>query len=387
MDAAAGGLPDYETIVAAAAPAADAVAAESDLCGIYYTAGTTSKSKGVMLSHRNLLSNAINAIAGLGFTDRSIYLHSAPMFHLADGTSTFAVTWMGGAHAFVPRFDAHDCLTTIERERVSDAQFVPTMIKGLIDACEQRAYDLSSLRQILYGASPIPDPHLRRAIELLPGCRFVHGYGMTETSSIGTLLDPRYTTLAGPEAARRRSCGQAGLLVEVRVVDEQDRELPAGGIGEVVMRGPNVMMGYWNKPAETAAALRDGWMHSGDLGYLDEDGFLFLVDRLKDMIKTGGENVFSVEVEGVIAQLPEVAECAVIGIPDDTWGETVHAVVVPRPGRRLDAAAVIAHCRGQLAGYKCPKTVEIRAEPLPLSGTGKILKRSLREPYLRGEQK
>ncbi|MEC9345409.1 MAG: long-chain fatty acid--CoA ligase [Pseudomonadota bacterium] len=381
-DPAPAGWLAYEDLVAAGRAVADADVAEDQLCGIYYTAGTTSRSKGVMLSHRNLCSNAINAVDGLRFTDRSIYLHSAPMFHLADGTSTFAVTWTGGAHTFVPRFDAHDCLTTIETVGVTNAQFVPTMIKGLIDACETGKYRPASLRQILYGASPIPDAHLKRAVELLPGVTFVHGYGMTETSSIATLLDPRYTTLEGPEAARRGSCGQAGLLVDVRVVGEDGAELPRGEVGEVVMRGPNIMMGYWNKPAETAQALRDGWMHSGDLGRMDEEGFLFLVDRLKDMIKTGGENVFSVEVEGAIAAMPEISECAVIGIPDDTWGESVHAVVVPRAGASVTEAAVIAHCRSLLTHYKCPKSVEIRTTPLPLSGTGKILKRTLRDDWV-----
>lgn len=368
----------YEHLIAETAPLPDAGMGGDDLAGLYYTAGTTSRSKGVMLTHDNVMSNAINAIAGMQFTDDSIYLHSAPMFHLADGTSTFGVTLMAGAHAYVPRFDAAQCLAAIERHGVTNAQFVPTMIKMLLDHPDVRTRDLSSLRMILYGASPIEDETLRRALTWLPNCQFVHGYGMTEVASIATLLPGKYATLTGPHAAKRRSCGQVGVLSELRVVGPDDQPLPPGEVGEIVMRGPNVMKGYWNRPEETAEALRGGWMHSGDLGYLDAQGFLYTAGRLKDMIKTGGENVFAVEVENVIAEFPGVQECAVIGLPDAQWGETVHAIVVPKPGADLDSTALIAFCRDRMATYKCPRSVELRTEPLPLSAAGKILKRLLR---------
>lgn len=377
-------LVPYEDLAASAEPVADAERGGEDLAGLYYTAGTTSASKGVMLSHDNLCANAINALASLQFTQDSIYLHSAPMFHLADGTSTFAVTMMGGAHAYVPRFDSAACLERIETCGVTHAQFVPTMIKMLLDHPDARTRDLSSLRKVLYGASPIEDETLRRALSLLPNARFVHGYGMTEVSSIATMLPGKYAVTEGPHAAKRRSCGQAGLLCEVEVRREDGSRAAAGEVGEIAIRGPNVMKGYWNRPQETAEALRAGWMHSGDLGWLDEDGFLFLAGRLKDMIKTGGENVFAIEVENVIAEIPGVAECAVIGAPDPQWGETVLALIVPRAGAEVDGQAVIAFCRERLAPYKCPRRVEIRTEPLPLSSAGKILKRQLRAPYWEG---
>lgn len=372
---------DYEALVDAAEPVEDARVSGSVIAGLYYTAGTTSRSKGVILTHDNIVSNAINAVAGMQFTDDTIYMHSAPMFHLADGTSTFGVTMMGGAHTFVPRFDAADCLATIETCQVTNAQFVPTMIKMLLDHPDVRTRDLTSLRMILYGANPIEDETLRRAIEWLPNCGFVHGYGMTEVSSIATLLPAKYATLEGPNAARRRSCGQAGLLCEVKVVTEDGRDAAPLEVGEIVIRGPNVMAGYWNRPEETAAAVRDGWMHSGDLGYLDDSGFVYTAGRLKDMIKTGGENVFAVEVENTIAEHAGVKEVAVIGIPHPQWGEAVHAVVVPRPGQTVDGAQLIAFCRERMATYKCPRSVEVRQEPLPLSSAGKILKRLLRDPY------
>ena len=352
-------LVPYEALLAGAEPIADAERGGEDLAGLYYTAGTTSASKGVMLSHDNICANAINAMASLQFTEDSIYLHSAPMFHLADGTSTFAVTMMGGAHAYVPRFDPADCLERIETCRVTHAQFVPTMIKMLLDHPEAQRRDLSSLLKVLYGASPIEDETLRRALVLLPNAQFVHGYGMTEVASIATMLPGKYATTEGPYAAKRRSCGQAGLLCEVEVRRADGARAAPGEVGEIAIRGPNVMQGYWNRPEETAEALREGWMHSGDLGWLDEEGFLFLAGRLKDMIKTGGENVFAIEVENVIAEFPGVAECAVIGIPDPQWGETVLALVVPRPGAQV--------------------------EGLPLSSAGKILKRELRAPYWEGQ--
>ncbi|MDF2234793.1 AMP-binding protein [Albimonas sp. CAU 1670] len=378
-------LVPYEDLATGAEPMADLERGGEDLAGLYYTAGTTSASKGVMLSHDNICANAINAMASLQFTEESIYLHSAPMFHLADGTSTFAITMMGGAHAYVPRFDPAACLAQIEACGVTNAQFVPTMIKMLLDHPDAQTRDLSSLRNVLYGASPIEDETLRRALTLLPNARFVHGYGMTEVSSIATMLPGKYSVTEGPHAAKRRSCGQAGLLCEVEVRREDGSRADPGEVGEIAIRGPNVMQGYWNRPEETAAALREGWMHSGDLGWLDEEGFLFLAGRLKDMIKTGGENVFAIEVENVIAEVPGVAESAVIGIPHPQWGETVLAIVVPRAGATVEPQAVIDFCRARLAPYKCPREVQIRTEPLPLSSAGKILKRDLRAPYWEGQ--
>jgi long-chain acyl-CoA synthetase len=380
------GMRAYEDLLGAPR-LADAIGADEDLAGIFYTGGTTGKAKGVMLSHRNLVMNAANVVAAFGYDADSIYLHAGPMFHLADGASTLAVTLVGGTHVFLAAFDPAGFLAAVPRQKVTHGLLVPTMINMLVNHPGFSGFDLSSLRRITYGASPMPDAVLRRALEMLPHVRFGHAYGMTEAAPLVTALDPRYSTLEDPDAARRGSCGQAGQLVDVRIADLDDREVPRGTVGEVQVRGANVMLGYWNKPEETAQALRGGWYHSGDGGWMDEEGFVTIVDRLKDMIISGGENVYSAEVESAISALDGVAEVAVIGIPDDTWGEAVHAIVVPRAGRTLTADEVIAHCRGLIAHYKCPRSVAIRDEPMPLSGAGKILKSTLREPYWAGRAK
>ncbi|MFV8052876.1 acyl-CoA synthetase [Mycobacterium sp. 48b] len=374
------GMRPSEQLVAGPAMA-DAGAGGDTLAGLFYTGGTTGKPKGVMLSHDNLVANAMNVIAGMYYDQDMVYLHSAPMFHLADGGATFGVTACGGRHVFVPRFDAADCLQTMQQERVTHAVYVPTMINMLVNHPAVGDVDLSRLAYITYGASPMPEGMLRKALGVFPSCRFIHAYGMTEAAPGLTLLPPRYTTLDGPYAGRIKSCGQAVLTAEVRIVDGERNELPRGAIGEVAASGPMIMLGYWNKPGETAAVLEDGWFYTGDAGYMDDEGFVFIVDRLKDMIITGGENVYSAEVEDAISLMPDVAEVAVIGIPDLKWGESIHAVIVPRPGTTLTAESVIAHCGTQIAGYKCPRSVEFRNAALPLSGTGKVLKRELREPF------
>jgi long-chain acyl-CoA synthetase len=242
-------------------------------------------------------------------------------------------------------------------------------------------FDLSSLKQVNYGASPMPQALLRQAMERMPGVRFYQGYGMTEASPLLTVLEPDDHVLEGPEAGRLSSVGRTVYHAEIRIVDTEDREVPPGTVGELVARGPNIMKGYWNLPELTAEALRGGWYHTGDAGYEDEDGYIFLVDRIKDMIVTGGENVYSVEVENAIYRHLAVKDCAVFGVPDKEWGEAVHAVVTLKPDASTSEAELIAHCRALIAGYKCPKSVEIRDEPMPLSGANKILKSELRAPY------
>jgi long-chain acyl-CoA synthetase len=370
----------YEALIAQSAPAADAERRDNDLAGIFYTGGSTGKAKGVMLSHDNLISNAMNAIALVGYDRTSSYLHAAPMFHLADGMATFAMTMVGGTHVMIPKFDAHACLDALARHRVTNVTLVPAMIAMMLNHPDAARFDLSALRQIQFGASPMPEATLRRAVELWPEVLFLHGWGMTELAPIGSALpvDLRVPAVAG---ARIRSCGHGILNCEVMMVDPAGRELPRGNVGELVIRGPNVMLGYWNKPAETAAALRNGWLHTGDAAFMDEDGFITIVDRLKDMIISGGENIYSSEVEDAIAAFPGVGEVAVIGIPDERWGEAVHAIVVARGDAKLDPDAIRTHCRTLIAGYKVPRSVEIRTTPLPLSGSGKVLKPVLREEH------
>ncbi|CAN5922024.1 long-chain fatty acid--CoA ligase [soil metagenome] len=374
------GLPHYEDLTTYEA-VPDVDAHDDDLAGLFYTGGTTGRSKGVMLTHANLVVNALNGVAGMGFTADTTYIHSGAMFHLADGASTFGVTLAGGRHAFVSRFEPVEVLQTIQNDKATHAQFVPTMINMLVNHPRFAEFDLGTLSFILYGASPMPEGVLRRAMQAMPHVRMMHGYGMTEASPIVTLLDPRYTTLEGPFAGRLKSCGQAALACEVKVVDADREEVPRGTTGELAIRGANIMKGYWKKPNETAAVLQDGWYYSGDGATMDSEGFVYIVDRLKDMIISGGENVYSAEVENALSLLEGVGEVAVIGVPDEKWGERVHAFIVPKPGASLSAERVIEHCHGQIAGYKCPRSVEFRDTPLPLSGAGKILKRELREPY------
>lgn len=379
----ADGILPFEPLMLSSPPVEDALRGGEDLAGIYYTGGTTGRPKGVMLSHGNLVSNATNVMICLGYDRDTNYLHAPPMFHLADGCSTFGVTMQGGCHVFMPRFDALQFLETVQRERVTDVTLVPTMINMFLNHPRFAEFDLSSFKRIYFGAAPMPDGLLRRALLTMPDVKFQQAWGMTELSPIAATLDYRFSVLEGPNAGRLRSCGQAVPTVEIRIVDPDGKEVPRGEVGEVAVRGPTVMQGYWNQPEATSAALRNGWMHSGDAGVMDDDGFLYIVDRLKDMIVTGAENVYSAEVENAVSLMSEVAEVAVIGIPDDTWGEAVHAIIVPRAGCELSADVVIDHCRKHIAGFKLPRSVEIRSTSLPLSAAGKILKTELRAPFWR----
>ncbi len=351
-------------------------AAVPGLAGLFYTGGTTGFAKGVMLSHANLGISWLGS-AATGYMGRpgSRTLHAAPMFHLADLAFWGITVLVGGSHAILPGFDPAAVLSAIETEQVTDALLVPTMIQLLVDHPGIGRYNLSSLRGVVYGASPIPQPVLERAMKAFPSASFTQAYGMTELAPVATMLSP-----ADHEAGRLRAAGRAAPHAEVRVVDADDAEVPTGTVGEIIVRGGHVMQGYWNQPDESAHALRGGWMHTGDGGYLDEDGYLYVVDRLKDMIVSGGENVYSAEVENAVARHPAVAQCAVIGVPDPDWGERVHAVVVLRPGATLTAGELREHAKTLIAGYKAPRSMEI-ADALPLSGAGKVLKRELRQKY------
>lgn len=378
------GMRGYAQILAQATPVADAVRRGEDLAGIFYTGGTTGFPKGVMLSHTNLCSSGLSNLAEGLASPGGTYLHAAPMFHLADIGVGIAQWLQGNTHAIVPMFNPEAVLDALERFRVTDLMLVPTMIQMTVDhPAMAKPRDLSALRTIIYGASPIAEAVLDRAMAALPGVGFVQAYGMTELSPVATVNPARYHTIEGRKLGKLRAAGRASYGAEVRIVDANDQELPRGTVGEVVVRGPNVMRGYWNKPEQTAEAIRGGWMHTGDGAWMDEDGFIFIADRLKDMIITGGENVYSGEVENAVAQHPAVAACAVIGIPSEQWGETVHAVVVLKPGQEATADTLIAHCKTLIAGYKCPRTVDL-ADALPISGAGKVLKTKLREPFWQG---
>jgi acyl-CoA synthetase (AMP-forming)/AMP-acid ligase II len=267
-------------------------------------------------------------------------------------------------------------LSAIAAHGITDMLLVPTMIQMLIDDPSVGEYDLRSVKHFVYGASPISAAVLSRARITFPSAQFAQAYGMTELSPVATLL----SAANHDDPHLLRAAGRAVPHSEVRIVDGDDREVPRGTVGEVVARGDHVMLGYWNKPDETAVALRGGWMHTGDGGYMNDEGYVFIVDRVKDMIITGGENVYSAEVENALAQHPAVAACAVIGVPDPRWGERVHAVVVLRPGESVTPEELSGHCKALIANYKVPRSAEF-VEALPMSGAGKVLKRELRKPY------
>jgi long-chain acyl-CoA synthetase len=370
----------YERLLAAADPAdfPDDLP-DSTLAGLFYTGGTTGAAKGVMLTHRNLVANAFHFQVFWPFRPETCWLIAAPLFHAAGSVAVMATVWNAGRQVVLPVFDAAAGLDLVERHGATATLVVPTMLAALTDEQVARPRDVSTLRAICHGGSPVATETVRRAHDAFPEAELLHLYGATETAPIATTLRGEELLL---DAARVRSCGQAAVGVEVAIVDQNGRAVPAGEVGEVVVRGENVMVGYWNKPEQTAAALADGWYHTGDLGYMDDEAFVYLVDRAKDMIVTGGENVYSTEVEDALYQHPAVLEAAVFAVPDPHWGEAVHAVVVPRHGVTEDE--LVRHCRELIAGYKIPKRVELRQEPLPKSGAGKVLKRELREPYWLG---
>jgi long-chain acyl-CoA synthetase len=380
---AAPGMHIYEDIVAAAKPARDAGYGGDALATIYYTGGTTGRSKGVMISHRNFVFNSVNYSAALPFDESLHWLHGAPMFHVADANGILTTTLHGGTHSFLPSFDVEKALTIIQDHRVNFCLFVPTMINMIVNHPSLPKYDISHPVRCQFGGSPMPEAVLRRAMEVLPSWKFINGYGMTELSPFLTGFELTGDMAGGPKAALLKSCGPAAIGSEVRIVDENDELLPTGTVGQLLVRGDNVTRGYWNRPEETAAALKNGWLHTGDLALMDEKGRLYIVDRLKDMIITGGENVYPTEVEQVIYQIPGIIECAVVGLPDAKWGERVHALVRCGPNAKLTEAEIVAHCRKFLGGYKCPRGVTFRDQPLPLTGAGKIRKNELRDSLKR----
>ncbi|MGE8144392.1 long-chain-fatty-acid--CoA ligase [Pseudomonas frederiksbergensis] len=382
------GMLNYETLLEAAEPVEASQANYADLAGIFYTGGTTGFPKGVMLSHQNLWSSAMSVMAGISVNQPgTVYLHAAPMFHLADLAFSIANSIAGSTHVFVPAFEPGKVLEAIAENKVTDVLLVPTMISMLLSHPALADADVSSLRKVVYGASPMPEGTLVRAIEGFANVDFYQAYGQTELGPIATILKPQYHVVEGPDARRLRSAGQAAYCVELKIIGHDGKAMAVGGIGEVAVRGPNTMLGYWNSPEQTTSALVDGWVMTGDAGYLDDEGFLFLVDRVKDMIVSGGENVFSAEVESAISKHPAIHEVVVIGIPSEQWGESVHAIVRLRESAGTTEQEVIDHCRQYIAGYKCPRSVVFREEPFPMTGAGKLRKVELREVYWRDRQR
>ncbi|MCP4654446.1 MAG: long-chain-fatty-acid--CoA ligase [bacterium] len=375
---------DYEALLEGAEPAplVQPEAAENDPANIYYTSGTTGHQKGVVLTHRNIASHALATIAELRLTDTDVWIHVAPMFHLADAWATWAVTWAGGRHVMVGRFEPERVLRTMVDERVTVTNLIPTMLNDLVHHPQARALDFPALRLLMSGGAAIAPSLVRRVVETF-GAEYVQTYGLTETSPYLTfsLLKRHQRQLPAEEQMRFRSLtGRAVLGVRLRVVDEAGEDVPADGraVGEIVARGDRITPGYWRLPEATAEAFRDGWFHTGDLATIDPEGFVNIVDRKKDVIITGGELVYSTEVENALYEHPAVLEAAVVGVPDDRLGETVRAVVVVRAGRTATPEELITHCRARIAAYKCPRSVEL-VDKLPRTGSGKISKRTLRE--------
>jgi long-chain acyl-CoA synthetase len=352
-----------------------------------YTSGTTGRPKGVMLSHANLLAllQALPIIFDL--RPEATMLIAMPLYHIGGSGGALGTFFQGGTVVLQREAETGAILRAIGEQGVSNAFLVPAVIRMLLLDPASRTTDFSTLRTIAYGASPIPEDTLVRAIERF-GCGFVQSYGLTETAGPMTALTAAEHSLEGEAKRRLRSCGRPVPGSSVRIVDAATgQDAATGAVGEVWIQSPQNMLGYWRNPQATAETLLPGnWLRSGDAGYLDEDGYLYLYDRVKDMIVSGGENVYPAEVESVLCAHPSVADAAVIGVPDDQWGEAVKGVVVAAPGATLDPAALIAFARERLAGFKTPKSIDI-VESLPRNPSGKLVKRELREPYWRGQER
>ncbi|SMO85498.1 Acyl-CoA synthetase (AMP-forming)/AMP-acid ligase II [Thalassovita litoralis] len=378
------GMLDYEETLSSAGtePDFDTLAgSDDDTLIMFYTGGTTGTPKGVMLTHSNIYANAMGMMINWNIGQNETHFMSGPMFHTAGGSRVYATTLMGTHLITMPKFDVGGLLHLIQHHRVNLVQFVPTMMVMILDHPDFGKYDLSSLKMMTYGASPMPPELMKRAIAAFPGVGFGQAFGMTEASPILTILNPEYHVVDGPNAGRLNSLGKPLPFVDLRVVDEDDNPLPPGQVGEIIARGPNIMKGYWEQPEMTAEVMRGGFYHTGDGGYYDEQGFLFLAGRIKDMIITGGENVYPIEVEDVVSTHPCCKQVAVIGTPDPQWGERVHAVIELNPGTTATAQEIRELCRARLAHYKCPTLVSFRTEPLPLTKVNKIDKRALRDEY------
>lgn len=377
-----------ETLIGDHEPIDDRSGHDHALVGIFYTGGTTGRSKGVMLSHYSLAASFMSGALVRPMRLDAIFLHSAPMFHLADAAMLFGITNIGGTHAIIPQFTPKGFVEAIERERVTLITVVPTMLAMLGEYLGRVPADLSSVQRVSYGAAPITVPLLRQAMQLFSNAEFAQAYGQTELSPSATILEGRFHDRDGPFGETKlRSAGRPLPFVEIQIRDENGHELPTGEVGEIVVHSPGCMLGYWNQPELTAETIVDGWLRTGDAGYFDADGFLYVVDRVKDMVISGGENVYCAEVENALASHPAIQECAVIGVPDDHWGERVHAVVRLKDGTSADEAEIIGHCRNLIAAYKSPRSIDFTCQPLPLSGAGKILKTELRKPYWNDKQR
>ena len=370
-----------EQLIADFEPMEDVRRSNQDLAAINYTGGTTGFPKGVQLTHIGMYANALNMLIENFVGKDENYMMIVPLFHVSGLSVTTSQLMGGGTAIIVPVFTPENAARAIETYKIKHISLVPTMIQMFVDDPATKNYDLSSVKRLGYGASAISEGVLARAMETFPGAKFVQAYGATELAASGAYLPDYYHTEEGIKAGKLRSNGRATFTIDLKIVDENQDEVPRGEVGEIAVRGPGLMRGYHKLPDVTEKAFtKDGFYLTGDGAYMDDDGFIYIVDRMKDMIISGGENVYSTEVENALSTHASVAACAVIAIPDEKWGELVHAVIQVHAGAEVSEEELDAHCRQEIAGYKCPKSYDF-IEAMPISAAGKILKTELRKMY------
>ena len=359
---------------------------DGDIAALVFTGGTTGMPKGVILPQSMTRAMARTFAAEIGYDRDTVYLSALPLFHVAGLGQLLGVTAGGGCHVFRPAGNPAAIYDALRSEGVNTIVAVPTMLAMLLDPAIRDDDLLKQIRAVGYGGAAIPLPLLERLLQAMPNAGFRQFFGQTETGGLGTALRPEFHVVDGPNAGHLSKCGQLCAGYEVATHDAEGVPTPTGVPGEIVMRGASLTPGYWRDPQRTAELYRGDWLRTGDVGLIDGDGFLRVVDRLKDMIITGGENVYCTEVENVIARHPDVVACAVVGVPNERWGESVHAVVVKRDGSTLHEAELKDFCAEKLSSFKRPKTIEISTDPLPLSGVGKVMKTILRDRALARRQ-
>jgi acyl-CoA synthetase (AMP-forming)/AMP-acid ligase II len=376
---------EYESVLCGYSGCFEPAGVDDDrVAHIYYTSGTTGRPKGVMLTHKNVCTHALAAIAELKLSDSDVWGHIAPMFHLADAWATFALTWVGGRHAMVAQFDPESVMRLIEEKQITLSNLIPTMLNLMVKHPSANSHDYSSLRTILSGGAPIAPELVKKIMETF-GCDYIQTYGMTETSPYLTMSILKENLLKLPKERQFRYKAKTGrpfMAVELKVVDGENRPIQPDEtqVGEILVRGDTITPGYWNRPEETEKAFIDGWLRTGDLAVIDPEGYVNIVDRKKDMIISGGENIYSTEVEYVLYMHPKVLEAAVFGVPDEKWGEAVMAAVVLRPGESATEEELISFCKKHQASYKAPKSI-LFLEEIPKTGSGKMYKKALRDPF------
>ncbi len=382
------GMKNYEEIISEASANEPSVTVEEeDIAILGYTGGTTGKPKGVMTTHRNIITSCYNTAVERALTPNAIFLNVPPLFHAGGANSMFAFSFLGATNVILDSFNIEGLLKAIQDYKVTHLVFVPTMILSLLEYPNIGAHDLKSLKTVYYGTAPISIEPLKKMMKLLK-CEFSQTYGMTETFVPISILKPEDHVLEGSAEDYRRmfSAGREVSGVQVKIVDDQGKEVETGQIGEIVVKGKNVMKGYWNQPELTREVLKDGWLYTGDMGKMDELRYIYIIDRKKDMIISGGENIYAKEVEDVLSAHPAVAQAVVIGVPDDKWGEAVKGLVIKKKGAEVNEEELISFCKTRLASYKKPKSIEF-VNDFPKSTAGKVLKRELRQKYWEGRDR